>query len=100
MGAINFSNSVKAKNAVEGYDILVDEALYEHGHNPYNGTISTCDMGRCTLSFKKFKEENYDKAYEHIEKNDWGSKWVADYIDMGKDDNGDSHFLFYGWASI
>ena len=100
MGAINFSNEAKAKTAGEAYDYLVEEALYEHGHNPYNGTISTCDIGRCTLSFAKYNEKNRDKAYEHIEKNDWGSKWVADYVDLGKDAKGDRHFLFYGWASI
>ena len=99
MGAVNFSDEAKAKNASAAYDYLVEEALYEHGHNPYNGTISTCDMGRCTLSFKEFKEENIEKAYDHIEEIGWGSKWVADYVDLGKDKKGDSHFLFYGWAS-
>ena len=55
MGAVSFSNSVKAKTAGEGFNILVEQALYECGHRSYNGTISTCSMGRCTLSFKEYK---------------------------------------------
>jgi len=38
------------KNAGEAYNKLVEEAEYEHGHDAYNGTISTSD------GFKMVKE--------------------------------------------
>ncbi len=41
MGASSFSASVYAPDAQTGYTDLVEEALWVHGHDPYNGTIST-----------------------------------------------------------
>ena len=43
MGATTFGNLAvgRFKNASEAYDDLVSEALYESGHDSYNGTIST-----------------------------------------------------------
>jgi len=99
MGACNFSNMATAKNAGEAFDNLVEDAVYEYGHSGYNGTISTCCLGRCTLSFKKFDKANIDSAYKHIEDMDWGNKWTADYVDLGTVDNGNHKYLFYGWAS-
>lgn len=41
MGASNFSLSYVGKNVQEAYKDAVADALYEYGHDPYNGTIST-----------------------------------------------------------
>jgi len=41
MGAHNFHASVYGETADEAYKDAVDEALFEYGHQRYNGTIST-----------------------------------------------------------
>ena len=99
MGAQSFAINVKAKTPEKGYNVLVEEALYEHGHNPYNGTISTCKLGKCTLKLDGYHEENINKAWNHIQEMDYGKKWVADYIDFGADYEGNHSYTFYGWAS-
>ena len=100
MGAQNFVNRASGKRASEAYDKLYEEAVYEYGHDPYNGTISTCDMGRCTLSFKEYKEENEVKAYDHIKEMGYGVKWTANYIDLGYDKKIKANrYIFYGWAA-
>jgi hypothetical protein len=41
MGACSFSEVQFGKSAQDAYDKAVKQALYEYGHDPYNGTIST-----------------------------------------------------------
>ena len=41
MGATNFSTTKVAKTPKEAYKKAVKGAEYEHGHDGYNGTIST-----------------------------------------------------------
>lgn len=41
MGACEFSDISFGKDAQDAYGKAVSEALYEYGHNSYNGTIST-----------------------------------------------------------
>ena len=100
MGAQAFVNEVKAKTPREGFSELVAEAVYDHGHDAYNGTISTCDIGRCTNRFAEPSVENRSAAYAFIEEVGFGEKWQADWIELGKDEkDGRNVYLFYGWAS-
>ncbi len=100
MGAQAFTESIRAKKAGEGFDELFDRATYDHGHDPYNGTINTCDMGRCTLTLRGVNDENKVKAREHIESKDFGTKRVADWVQLISDEKGkDDLFIFYGWAA-
>ena len=41
MGATDFTTTATGRNAQEAYRAACEEATYEHGHDPYNGTIST-----------------------------------------------------------
>ena len=41
MGAHNFDDQAFGATAAEAFREACDEALYEEGHNAYNGTIST-----------------------------------------------------------
>ena len=41
MGAHTFVRTGYGKSAQAAYNGLVDDAIYEHGHDTYNGTIST-----------------------------------------------------------
>lgn len=43
MGAHNFHVDAYGETADEAYREAVDEAWYDYGHDPYNGTISTTD---------------------------------------------------------
>lgn len=40
MGATTFQVRAKAKDAATAFKLLVDEALHEHGHGGYTGTIA------------------------------------------------------------
>lgn len=46
MGACNFEViwTGKAKDVNEAFNEAVQDALYLHGHDPYNGTISTTEL--------------------------------------------------------
>lgn len=100
MGAECFCNRANGKTAREAFNKLCDIAIHNYGNDPYNGTISTCDMGRCTLSFDKYEKENADKAFEHIKEEEYGRKWYADYVDLGYDEKWKQNlYIFYGWAS-
>ena len=83
MGATNFDHVVSGYNVREVFDDLVEDAIFENGNDSYNGTISTCSLGRCKLQFEKYSESNLKKAYKFVESNDWGEKWTANYIDLG-----------------
>jgi len=101
MEAQSFTHEVEAKTAAIAFDKLKQKALYEHGYCTYNGTISTCDLGKCMKTFDKPSAENIAAAYEFIENDDYGKKWVAQYIDLGVKRKGavKHTFIFYGWAS-
>ena len=43
MGAHNLSDRAVGKTMREAYDSAVSNAEYNHGHDPYNGTISTTE---------------------------------------------------------
>lgn len=85
MGASSFVNEVIAATAEEGFRKLVENAIDRYGNDHYNGTISTCSMGRCTKTINTKFDENkhYNEAIEHIRSNDYGSKWVANYVKAG-----------------
>ena len=83
MGAQSFCTTIIAENARQAFEMLTGEATYEKGHDHYNGTISTCSMGRCRRSYNTYSKKNEKEAYEFIEKDGNGEKWVASYIDLG-----------------
>jgi len=88
MGAISIHEVASKKvysNAVDAYNDLVDQALYEHGHNPYSGTIATCELqGKIN---KPKDDEAFDAQLDAIHKRDC---WY--YED-------DEHYHFIGWAA-
>ena len=83
MGSVSFCKTVIAENASDAFEELVDEAREDYGRNRYNGTISTCSMGRLRRSFDVYNKKNAKEAYDYISANNNGAKGVADYIDMG-----------------
>lgn len=84
MGSTNFIEEITTTKSVrEAFNTLVEKYEREYGDRDYNGTISTCSLGSCKLSFEKYTEGNYNKAKKYIKNNDYGHKWRADYIDLG-----------------
>ena len=83
MGAQEFCHTIDAFSIGEAFDRLTERAVYEKGHDMYNGTISTCSLGRCKKTFDKPTQKNIKAAYKLIEELDGGDKWVAHYIDLG-----------------
>ena len=87
MGAIPIHYTVKKeiyKNPVKAYKELVEEALYEYGHDPYSGTIANCEL-RGKINKPK-DDEAYEEKLDKIHKRDC---WY--YED-------DEHYHFIGWA--
>ena len=71
MGAVTESRTVYARTASEAIDKLMDEAVYEHGHDPYSGTIYTCDRWA--------QEGKLDqKAFTKAAIKRWCEKWYDD----------------------
>lgn len=104
MGACNFIEFAQAKTAREAFNHLVFEAEYEHGHDHYNGTISTCTMDirhEPKVAQKRYTKNAINKAYDIAEKDGWGEKYVARIIDCGlvPYKRGVHTWAFYGWAA-
>lgn len=59
MGAVSFMHTIEATSAEKAKQMLVEQAVYDYGHDGYNGTISTCSgMCRCIKSFEKYSQKN------------------------------------------
>jgi uridine phosphorylase len=73
MGACDFSTMQlgKFKTARIAYSNAVKEAEYDEGHDPYNGTISTCDGFYTRTDNPRYGTAAFDK---------WESK-MLDQID-------------------
>lgn len=100
MGACNFIEFGKGKTAREAFDALVEQATWEYGHDPYNGTISTTSLSRRPVKVirKRFTEKARQEAVKVAEADDWGEKWESRVIDCGATKGGHM-WAFYGWAS-
>jgi len=88
MGATSFHQSVPKKNyesAKQAFRELVEDALYEHGHDPYSGTIATCSLSG------EINEPESDKHYENALEE--LSKRECVYFET------QDKYHFIGWAS-
>jgi hypothetical protein len=104
MGACNFIEFQEAANAQVAFQLLVSDAVFDYGHDPYNGTISTTRLNtrrKPVVVRKRFTEKAIDAAYEVAEKDKWGEKWEARVIDCGlvPHKKGVHMWAFYGWAA-
>lgn len=76
MGATVINLRSAGNSMREAYNSAVEDAVYEHGNDPYNGTISTT-RGFIDLT-KEFKKSNLsiyefsDKLYEESRLQKWG----------------------------
>jgi hypothetical protein len=99
MGAHDFQCEEYGASPEEAYKIAVDNALYECGHNPYNGTISTTD-GFVMIPFDE--GETPGDWFERVIDDERVQKWTDcacaqdPYTDK---ENGSYLWHFAGWAA-
>ena len=99
MGATNFIEFGKGKTADEAFEMLVHEAMYERGHNPYNGTISTTTLVPGSIRVAdKWSEDVREEALKVANLDRYGKKWESRAIDCGRCGEG-RMWAFYGWAA-
>jgi hypothetical protein len=107
MGATSFTNEYRGTATLkEAYGELVDQAFYEYGHDPYNGTISTTsgcivDPGCTTpvdLAVAEKRAQFWDREMD--EKEITPQKWEAAFaVPLTPDEKGQPGWLFYGLAA-
>ena len=100
MGACNFIEFKVAKTKEAAFEALVEEAQWEYGHDPYNGTISTTYLSRkpAKVIRKRFTKKAEQEAVNVAEADGWGEKREARAIDCGATKCGHV-WAFYGWAA-
>ena len=79
MGATNFSITKVAKTPKEAYKKAVEGAEYEHGHDGYNGTISTTEGYYFFDEHPRWGTKKFDDWENKILSKDYGpvKKWGA-----------------------
>jgi len=98
MGAHSFTASVYAPTAADGYSMLVDEAVYDHGHDPYNGTISTTSGFKIVPFMEGESSEQWsERVLDITEKR--GSCACIEATHVEKNDEGWPLWHFAGWAA-
>ena len=104
MGSHNFSNVGYGKTAKEAYNDLVDQALWEYGHDPYNGTISTtCGFIMTSIDQKRVTQQAIDrwleKAWEQTDKHVPCHCLELPRSHAKGKPRGVRAFIFAGWAN-
>lgn len=91
MGATNFVEVLRGyDSADEAYSEAVSQAIYDYGHDPYNGTIST------TNGYQYLGEVDESDVEDLIDKReDDFHKWGK----CGCIKSGDK-YIFFGWVAI
>jgi hypothetical protein len=88
MGAHDFTTTSLGKSPADAYNRASEEALYEYGHDAYNGTISTTngfvDVSKELAPFSAKRRDviaqaslgiaEYDPRWDKIRRGDWQVK--------------------------
>lgn len=96
MGAEFFETKSNGKSVEEAFKKAVDQALYDHGHSGYTGTIAEKDEFQTIPGY--YSEEVSEEELEALlEDRNLGDKWgpCAAIKIHGVPDT----WLFFGWAS-
>lgn len=99
MGAHDFMTGGYGASPEEAYKDAVDDALYEFGHNAYNGTISTTSG---FIMIPKLPDESDDDWFGRIMDDDRICKWencACRVDDEIPEENGRKYYIFAGWAA-
>jgi hypothetical protein len=82
MGACEVWRTAYGTTANEAYRDVCHEDAEEYGIDPYNGSFTTCTLGRVYKLADKYVKGNEKKA-EKMLVNSSVSKWSAHGVDMG-----------------
>jgi hypothetical protein len=95
MGAQDFTNRSKGKDARSAFIAAQEEARYNYGHRGYTGSIAEKDSFTLIPLPEGTDPQNY--AFELIDKCDKriDDKWGP----AGCFDLGNGEYFFFGWAS-
>lgn len=95
MGAHDFHTEAIAETAGEAYRNAVADALYEEGHNSYNGTIST------TSGFVMEPLLEGESIYEWVHRVTMDDKITQKWENCAcvADPSNPRHWHFAGWAA-
>lgn len=98
MGAHNFEDGAYAETAEEAFRLCTDDALYQYGHDAYNGTISTNDG---FIEIPLNEGETIHEWHNRILEDDRVQKWgpCACVKDPKLENDGKPLWHFGGWAS-
>ena len=115
MGATNFSITKVAKTPKEAYKKAVEGAEYEHGHDGYNGTISTTSEYYFFNEHPRWGTKKFNNWEDEIMMSTTGpvQKWEAcgcveitgkaakeiKEVNGLKGKRGLKVFYFFGWAA-
>lgn len=87
MGATTYTINATGTNVRNIFDDLVEEALHYHGHDSYNGTISTTSLsGKVNIPKEILKNEKKLNDFINDDDNDrmlFPQKWETTYADLG-----------------
>jgi SHS2 domain-containing protein len=95
MGAVDFCIKAYGKTAQEAFDSAVEEALYQHGHSGYTGSIAEKD-NFVMIECPEGKDPEYH-AYDLLEEDD--SRVIDKYGPAGCIKAGENEYWFFGFAS-
>jgi len=99
MGAHNFHTSEYGKDAAEAFADAQSEALFEYGHNPYNGTISTVhDFVEIPLEEGETVDQWASRVLDDPRVQKWEACAAVKDPDF-KEENGRWYWHFAGWAA-
>ena len=95
MGATTFCNRQAGSTAQQAFKAAREEALYDHGHSGYSGTIA--EKSKFVMISVPEGEIAMNYAWKLIDEGDArvDDKWGP----AGCIDEGDGNYLFFGWAS-
>ena len=93
MGAHDFIAYGYGKNPDEAYKDAVEGALWDFGHDPYNGTISTTDG---FVMIPREEDESYEEWARRVIDDDRVRKWEDCACTAG---NSKEEWVFAGWAA-
>ena len=90
MGCFDIQVTAYGETMGSAFDTAVNEATFDHGHDTYNGTISTIDhVCDKTTEFNELGKEKWcERAVKETDKREaWGAKI------------GEGMYIFVGWAA-
>lgn len=93
-GSESFINVAYGDDAEQCFNELVQEAQYEYGHDPHNGTIST-QSGYNVLKMQ-FNSRNEAECYADMNL-DSVQKYHCEAVKFTE--NGKTGYVFFGWAA-